>query len=172
MNTAAPAPEAAPEGKGRRFLRERFGTPAAVYGLILFTVLIAGASDEHSSISEVFVISVSSLFVFFLSHVFAHTLGEHGALGFRRAAAEAVHHSSGMLYASIPPAVVLGVGALTGADAESAANYASMVAVLVLGVLGYFAYERRGVTVATRIVGALGTAFLGLLIIILDYAVH
>ena len=47
-----------------------------------------------------------------------------------------------------------------------------MVSVLVLGVLGYFAYSRRTDSVAVRLVGALGTAFLGFVIMVLDYFVH
>ena len=158
MNTTA---EPATEGRVRLFLRVRFASPSAVYGLILFTVLIAVASDEHSHIGTVFTLSVSSLIVFFLAHVFAHTLGDHGELGLRRATVQAVHHSSGMLYASIPPGIVLGIGALAGIHAETAADYALLMAVLVLGLLGYFAYSRRTSSVGTRIVGALGTAFLG-----------
>ena len=161
-----------PPGKFRLFLAERFATPSAVYGLILFTVLIAVASDDHSHIGTVFILSVTSLVVFFLAHVFAHTLGYHGEIGLRRATAQSVHHSSGMLYASIPPGIVLGVGALLGADAEAVADLALVVAVVVLGILGYFAYAQRTTSVAFRIVGALGTALLGGFIIVLDYLVH
>ena len=143
-----------------------------MYGLILFTVLIAVASDEHTGLGEVFLVSVVSLVVFFVAHVFAHTLGDHGEQGFRKASAAAVHHSSGMLYASVPPALVLAVGALAGADAETVSDYADLVSVLVLGVLGYFAYSRRTDRVAIRLVGALGTALLGAVIMVMDYLVH
>ncbi len=156
----------------RGFLRARFASPSAVYGLILFTVLIAVASDDHSHIGEVAIVSVSSLLVFFVAHVFAHTLADHGELGLRRATAQAVHHSSGMLYASLPPGIVLGIGAVAGANAETISDIALVVSVLVLGVLGYFAYARRTDSVAIRLVGALGTAFLGGIVMLLDYFVH
>ena len=159
-------------GRVRGFLRQRFATPAAVYGLILYTVLLAVASDDNPSVGEVLFISVTSLLVFFLAHVFAHTLGDHGELGLRRATVQAIHHSSGMLYASIPPTIVLIVAGLLGQDSDSATDSASVAAIVVLGVLGYFAYAKRTDSVATRLVGAFGTALLGALIMLLDYAVH
>jgi hypothetical protein len=162
----------ADQSRLREFLRQRFATPAAVYGLILFAVLLAVASDDHPSVGEVLVISVTSLLVFFLAHVFAHALGDHGELGLRRATVQAIHHSSGMLYASIPPTIVLIVSGLLGQDAESATDNASLAAVVVLGVLGYFAYAKRTDSVTARLVGAFGTAMLGALIMLLDYSVH
>ncbi len=160
------------ESRLRRFLRSRFGSPAAVYGLIVFSAMVAGVSDEHADTAEVLGLSVFSLVIFFIAHVFAHTLSDHGDLGLRAATWEAIHQSSGMLYAALPSIFVLSLDALDGVSSEDAVSGALFVAVLMLGILGYSAYARRGAPRLLRIIGAIGTAFLGLIIVILDYAVH
>lgn len=156
----------------RGWLRSVFGGPSAVYGLILYSALIAGVSDESTDSLEVLIVSLFSLIIFFIAHVFAHTLSDHGDHGFRAALAGGIGESAGMLYAAIPSTLVLIAGATTHMDADDAVGLALLVATLVLGTLGYSAYAQRGAGHFVRIVGAIGTAFLGLLIMILNYAVH
>lgn len=156
----------------RRWLREHFATPEAVYGLILYAVLIAGVSDEHSDVTEVLTISAISLLIFFLAHVFAHSLAAHGDHGFRGAVAHGIHHSSGMLYAAIPPTVPLLLGVFGVLDGESAEDFSLLATVVVLGVLGYSAYARRGSPVVLRLLGALGTMLFGFVVFLLNYLVH
>jgi uncharacterized membrane protein (UPF0136 family) len=55
---------------------------------------------------------------------------------------------------------------------DDATSLALLVAMLVLGVLGYRSFAVRKAPVILRVLGALGTAFFGLLIIILNYIVH
>lgn len=168
----APATDAARVPGWRRWLREHFATPEAVYGLILYSVLIAGISDEHTDTLEVLLTSAFSLIIFFIAHAFAHALSAHGDQGFRRSAVHGIRSSSGMLYAAIPPTVPLIVG-LTGAlSTDDAVNLALLVAMLVLGVLGYSAYARQGAIVAMRVLGALGTMAFGFVVFILNYLVH
>ncbi len=47
-----------------------------------------------------------------------------------------------------------------------------LVAVLMLGILGYASYTRRGSSHVIRVLGAVGTGLLGALIILLEYALH
>ncbi|MDO8384655.1 MAG: hypothetical protein Q7T17_16975 [Microbacterium sp.] len=156
----------------RGWLRRVFGGPSAVYGLILYSALIAGVSDESTDSLEVLIVSFISLIIFFIAHVFAHTLSDHGDHGFWNALEGGVRESAGMLYAAIPSTLVLIAGATTHMDADDSVSLALLVATLVLGVLGYSAYARRGAGRFVRIVGAIGTAILGFAIMILNYAVH
>ncbi|WP_100811505.1 MULTISPECIES: hypothetical protein [unclassified Microbacterium] len=156
----------------RGWLRRVFGGPSAVYGLILYSALIAGVSDESTDSLEVLIVSLFSLIIFFIAHVFAHTLSDHGEHGFWHALEGGVRESAGMLYAAIPSTIVLIAGATTRMDADDSVGLALLVATIVLGVLGYSAYERRGAGHVVRIIGAVGTAILGLAIMILNYAVH
>ncbi|WP_396641760.1 hypothetical protein [Microbacterium sp.] len=154
------------------WLRRVFGGPSAVYGLILYSALIAGVSDESTDALEVLFVSLFSLIIFFIAHVFAHTLSDHGEKGLRDALRGGLAHSAGMLYAAIPSTLVLIVGATTRMDAEDAVSIALLIANIELGVLGYSAYAQRGAPRIVRVLGAVGTAILGFAITVLNYAVH
>ena len=168
MRTAA-----TPSGGGlRHALAKRFSAPLAIYGLMIYTVLVGVIADHAESTSEVFVGTVLTQLVFFAAHVFAHTLGEHGDLGLRQSLVLAVGHASALLYAAIPPAVVLGVGALVGAEPDGIVDLTLLVSTIILGILGYIAYARRTPNIAIRIAGALGTALLGAGVMIIEYLVH
>jgi hypothetical protein len=145
------------------WLRRVFGGPSAVYGLILYSALIAGVSDESTDALEVLFVSLFSLIIFFIAHVFAHTLSDHGEKGLRDALRGGLAHSAGMLYAAIPSTLVLIVGAV---------SIALLIANIELGVLGYSAYAQRGAPRIVRVLGAVGTAILGFAITVLNYAVH
>jgi len=154
-------------------LRHRFVTADTVYGIILFSALVAVVSDHDSEPLEVLLVSVFSLLVFWLAHVYAGTIAGHGrevrmGLAFRNA----VRHSSGMLYAAVLPAVplVLGVFRVLGEDA--AVDLCLLVVTVILGLLGFLSFAERGHRIPMRIVGALSAALFGVLIIVLNTAVH
>jgi hypothetical protein len=154
-------------------VRERLVTPDAVYGLILFSALVGAVDDEDSDALEVLLFSVASLVIFWGAHVFAGTIASHGAatrLGaaFRRA----VLHSSGMLYAAILPSLVLLLGVVHLVSADDAVGLALLVATIILGVLGYSAFALRRSPIVIRILGGIGTALFGLLMIVLNIVVH
>jgi hypothetical protein len=155
-----------------RWLRARFGSPAAVYGLIVYSVAIAVVSDEEETLGGVLGKSVLSLLVFFVAHVFAHTLSDHGRLPLGAAIGSGVRHSAGMLYSSVPSTAVLLAGTLEGGEPDATVSLALIVSMIVLAVLGYSAYAERGVRRTMRWAGAIGTGFLGFVIFSLDYAVH
>ena len=47
-----------------------------------------------------------------------------------------------------------------------------LATIVVLAILGYNAYARRGARRFMRLVGAAGTALLGIFIVLLEYAIH
>jgi hypothetical protein len=161
----------------RAWLRERFVTPDAVYGLILYAALMGAVSDDDSDSLEVLIFSGISLIVFWGAHVFAGTIASHGVREGRvttlsHATSLAIKHSSGMLYAAILPSLVLLLGVFHVLGTDDAVSVALLVAMIVLGVLGYQAFSQRGSHVMIRILGALGTALFGFLMIVLNIAVH
>jgi hypothetical protein len=158
-------------------MHEHFVTPDAVYGLILYAALIGAVSDDDSNALEVLIFSGISLIVFWGAHVFAGAIAGHGVkdgttVTLGHATARAIGHSSGMLYAAILPSVALLLGVFSLISTDDAVSLALLVAMIVLGVLGYNAFAQRGSHVAIRILGALGTALFGLFMIILNIAVH
>jgi hypothetical protein len=158
-------------------MHEHFVTPDAVYGLILYAALIGAVSDDDSNSLEVLIFSGISLVVFWGAHVFAGTIAGHGVkdgteVRLGRATARAIGHSSGMLYAAILPSIVLLLGVFKVLSTDDAVSLALLAAMIVLGVLGYNAFAQRGSHVIVRILGAIGTAMFGLLMIVLNIAVH
>jgi len=154
-------------------VRERLVTPDAVYGLILFSALIGAVDDEDSEALEVLFVAVASLVIFWGAHVFAGTITTHGedvrlGLAVRRS----MVHSMGMLYAAILPSLVLLLGVFHVVSADDAVSIALLVATAVLGLLGYNAFARRRSPVLIRVLGGLGTALFGALMIVLNIVVH
>lgn len=161
----------------RQWVRDRFVTADAVYGLILYSALIAGVSDDNDSALEVLLISAFSLLVFWGAHVFAGTVATHGVqdgqvVRMGPAMARAIRHSSGMLWASILPSVALLLGVARLVSTDDAVSLALLVATVILGVLGYQAFADRKSPVVGRIFGGIGTALFGLLMILLNIIVH
>lgn len=157
----------------RTWIRAHLLTADAIYGLILYSALVAGVSDDDSNALEVLLISGSSLIIFWAAHVFAKTLAAHGS---EKSLSSAMHHafaeSSGMLYASALPSVPLIVAAFGLMDTDDAVSLSLLFAMIVLGALGYNALGERGKHPVLRILGALGTASFGFFIIILNIAAH
>ena len=63
----------------RSWIREHLLTADAIYGLILYSALVAGVSDKNSDATEVLAGSVGTLLIFWAAHVFAKTLAGHEA---------------------------------------------------------------------------------------------
>lgn len=177
MTDETPAPQALDDpGTGRQRWHEwfdtRFRTPAAIYGLIVYSSLLMITSDHYSDVTETIQASLSTLIVFFIAHVFAYTLADHGKHPFGRALRFALTHSAGMLYAAILPTIAMGIAGAQGLDASDSTDYAVYATMLVLGFLGYVAFMRTGRPQWVRILGAISLALLGAFVAILEYAFH
>ena len=157
----------------REWVAHRFITVDAIYGLILYAALIAAISDEDSHPLEVLLFSLGTLVIFWGAHVYAGTIVNHVAKApLHVAIGKAMRESSGMLWAAVLPSVPLILGAFHLMADDDAVDLALLIVTVQLGVLGYVALGRRGVGMAGRIFGAIGTALFGTLIIGLNAAVH
>ncbi|MCX6501010.1 MAG: hypothetical protein NT132_01085 [Microbacterium sp.] len=168
--TSAASP--APRQRWHDWFDVRFRTPAAIYGLIVYTALLMITSDHDDDVASTVWGSLVTLAVFFIAHVFAQTLSDHGRHPLGTATRYALTHSSGMLYAAVPPTAAMVIAGLCGQDAEDASGWALIVSTVVLGFLGWIAYSRTGAPRWARVVGALATALLGGFVAILEYAFH
>lgn len=160
-----------------RWLRGRLVTADAVYGLILYSALIAVVSTDHGDSLEVFVVSALSLLVFWAAHVYAGTIAGHGMrdgseVRVRDALRTTIGHVSGMLYAAILPSIVLLLGATPALSYDASVNASLYVVLVMLAVIGYSSFAERRSRVIIRILGALGTAAFGLVMIVLNAVVH
>jgi hypothetical protein len=148
-------------------------TADAVYGLILYSALIAAVSDDDSEALEVLLFSGFTLIIFWAAHVFAGTVAGHGGeVQLRTAMWKSFGHSSGMLYASILPSIPLVLAVFHVLTTDDSVAIALLIAMLLLGVLGYKAFASRKSPVVVRILGGIGTALFGFFIILLNIIVH
>jgi len=150
----------------------RFRSPSAIYGLIVFTAFVTIAEDHAEDIGDMLGTSVASLLIFFIAHVFAHTLTEHAERGFRGATRHALRHGVGMLYASVPSIIVLMVVDASGGNLGDAVDSCMLAAFVVLAILGYHAFQSRRAPIWARLLGAFATAMLGMFIVALEYGFH
>lgn len=162
-------------------LRPGFGTEAAVYGTLLVSGLIAVSSVHGKTSAGVLITVAVTVIVFWGAHVYAGTiarLGEPQAdraemrTELRVAFRQSVAHSFGMLTSAAAPCLVLLAGT-TRIIPDDAANYIALwLGVLILAILGYVAFLRRGSSLLIRIVGALVTASFGFVFVVLKAYLH
>lgn len=150
----------------------RFRSPAAIYGLIVYSSLLMIAADHDNDTVTVVITAASTLVIFFIAHVFAHTLADHGKHRLGVATRYALVHSSGMLWAAVLPTIAMLIAGSQGLSAEDASDYAVWATTVMLAFLGYVAYSRTGARWFVRVLGAAGTAVLGVFVAILEYAFH
>ena len=148
----------------------------AVYGLILVSGMIVVSHSIVGTSINAFVTVVVTVIVFFAAHVYAGTLARlaatDGAAGIVPSLRASVRHSLGMLLASIPPLIVLLLGATRIFDDEAAIWSALIIDTALLGVLGWFAVSRWTVRVWPRFASALITAAFGLILVALKALIH
>ncbi len=183
---ACPAPQASLEtpaaGHGYRrrvvsnatvWVRERLATAPAIYGLIVYDVLIAATSDYEPDTWSLLIVSLTSLIVFYLAHAFSEAVAAHGSADKTQDSVDhGLRRSAGMLYAGVLPTLALILCALLGVRPDDAGTWALIVGLAVLAYLGYQATAERGRGFGSCLLGGFLTALLGLGIMLLDYLVH
>lgn len=151
-------------------------SPPFIYSTIILSAVIA-VVDERQSDIDLFEITVGTVITVWIAHVFSETV----AKGFDvhpkpTPIRDLLHHalvdSSGVLLAAVLPALFLLAGAIGLLD-ESLAYWCSLgVPVLALAIVGWMLFRRRGHPWPIRLVGALATAALGALVVLLKTLVH
>lgn len=144
-----------------------------VYGLILVAGLIAASGSAGAPAWKTFLFSGVTVSVFWTAHVYAGAVAAHGEVmadgdpkPIRAAIREAIVKSRGLIASTLAPAVALLLG-MVGVLPDAVATWTALwVTVTMLGMLGYFAYSRKGARWWVRIVGAFTTASFGVVIIL------
>ncbi|WP_378145280.1 hypothetical protein ACFJGV_17160 [Cnuibacter sp. UC19_7] len=159
-----------------RLLRHEFVTPEAIYGTVLITVIIEVQEDENTAWAGL-IIAALTAFVFWLAHVFAHTVARHGVKRGREipiatAIREAIYHSTGFLTGPLVPLLLLALAPLGVLDDESAYTAAELSSLVILFLLGALALAERGRRWWACLLGGLLTSGVGVLVIILELILH
>lgn len=160
-----------------RRLAGGFVTEASVYGTILVSGLIVVAGGYGATSWQTFLGVIGTVIVFWAAHVYAGALVEYGVNKaddptMAAAVRISLRHSLGFLTSAVPPSIVLLLGALQAVPDDVAVWTALWLGVIILGTLGYSAFALRGSPWPIRILGCLGTAALGVSMILLKVVVH
>lgn len=183
MDAREPGQRAGEEGESvrvHRALWRHAGTPAAIYGTIVYASVVAASSidnEDRDGAVQILVFSVVSIVVFWLAHVYSTALGFHGDASRLSARVldsfrHALHESSGMLEAAVIPSVPLALAALGWIPPAVGVVLALWLTVLILAVLGFLVFLVRGRPVAICLIGALVTGLFGVVVIVLKTALH
>jgi hypothetical protein len=151
-------------------------SPETVYGTVIVAALVFATSSEDSA-WDVWWKTVATVVILFAAHAYAEAVAAHGRHGtrvttLREAIRLGLNQSVGLLYAAIVPAVLLLLGGFGVLSRSLSLNLALWSAVVVLAVLGYFAFRDRGSSILIRVIGGLGTGAFGAIIIVLKTLIH
>ena len=146
----------------------------AIYGSLLAASVVAGTGpgQEPPHPGQLMALLLATGVVFWLSHVYAHLVGEgsSGPLLSLPKLRVAARRDWPIVQAAVPPAAAVGIGVLLGLSDAGAAWLA--LAVAVGSQLGWALYvaAKAGVTRGGMVVTGVINLFLGLLIVLLKAA--
>ncbi len=177
--TASDAPNEPPATGGVRHHARRvlsaYTGEHGVYGVVLVTALVA-LGEHYDTDFEVLLYVVGTMVIFWLAHVYSGVVAANAPhardVPTRRKILHAARHSSGMLVAMLPPAILLAFGSFGILDEDTAYDLALLTGVLVLAVIGWLNAARNGRRWYGRLLGAFTTAMLGILVIGLSTLAH
>ncbi len=158
-------------------IRASFVTEQSVYGVILVSGMIVVAGTHDATSWSVFWTVTITVIVFWAAHVYAGTVAHYGLerdrmVGVREAFGASLHHSLGLLVSALIPSAILLLGATRAVPDQLALWAALWAGVVVLAVLGFIAFRRRGASLPRQLLGALMTATFGIAMILLKAFVH
>ena len=159
------------------FVRTSFVTEEAVYGIILVDGMIVVSGGHDATAWQVFGTVLGTVIVFWAAHVYAGTVAHHVGdpsrmMGLRDAFRLSLRRSLGLLTSALIPSFILLLGATRAITDIYAIWIALWAGVVVLAVLGWIAFARRGASWPIRVAGALGTAAFGLAMILMKALIH
>ena len=149
-------------------------SPGAIYGTIAAMAVIAGTAGDPSH-AKPLNLTVATLFVFWLAHVYAQTLAHHlrGAVRPDWAAVRAaMAEERSLLEGPVPMLALLALGELGVLDGQRAVRLALWLGVIELITWGIlYARGQRWGWLPALTAGAINGLF-GLFIVVLEVFVH
>lgn len=149
----------------------------SVYGTVLVGGMIVVSRGAGASAWETLEAVLGTVLVFWIAHLYAGTVASYHTVAgdettLREAFRRALRRSVGFLTAAIAPSIVLLLGALEAISDDAAVWTALWLGVGILAVVGYRVFAVRGAKLSIRILGSLGTALMGVAMILLKVLIH
>jgi hypothetical protein len=149
-------------------------TAAAIYGTIIAMAVVAGTAADPGH-GKALWLTVATLFVFWLAHVYAQTLSHH-LKGARRlewpAVRAAMVEERPLLEGPIPLLVVLALGELHVLEGRTAVRLALWIGVVELVTWGILYARRQQWGWPSAATAGAVNGLLGLAIVLLEVVVH
>lgn len=147
-----------------------------VYGQVMVTATVAAlALDDALSATNILIFTVATMFVFWLAHIYAELVSMHVVAGSRisRARLAGVFRSEWpIMQAAGPPSLALALAALDVYSREAGVRIALITGVVLLAGWGWMIGRRAGLPLSRTLVAAGTSGGLGILIILLELALH
>jgi hypothetical protein len=157
-----------------RALGLRTNAAGAIYGTIAAMAVIAGAA-RYQSDAQIFALTLVTLLVLWLAHVYAETLAQHLKRGGKpdwSAVVAAMTKERTMLEGPAPMLLVLGLGGLGILDEDLALTLALWTGLAQLIVWGVTYARRLDWGWASAVGVGLVNGTFGLIIVLLEVIVH
>jgi len=144
-------------------------TSRAVYGTIVATAVIAAeaAALETWGPWEFLGTLIVTVVVLWFAEIYSDVLGDTSQVPLTTSIRNAANEHTTVLEAAVPLAIPLFLGGIGVLDESTAVSICLLVAVLALGVWGGLAGHNRGGGVLRVTNAAVGSALIGVLIIVL-----
>ena len=162
-------------GSRRRAFTALITSAGGVYGLVLVAGMIVISRNLTGSSAEALGVVLATLLVFFVAHAYAGTIGHlaHSRQeGVREALRHGVRESAGLIVLGAVPVAMLLLGVIGVVGRSDAVWLALLVDMLLLGVLGWTITAARSERFWPRLGGAVLTAALGAVMILLKVLIH
>ncbi len=142
----------------------------AIYGTIVVAgVLAASEYDDQPEAFDTGIYALATVFVFWLAHAWAQTLGRRivgvGPPG--RALRHSLARDWPLVQSALPPLAAMAIAGLFGASDQTAIDIAFWVCVVSLGAWGAFVAHREQASTGRIVTAALGCGALGLALVVL-----
>lgn len=146
-------------------------------GTVIGTIVAAGvlavsAADEQPDVLDAGLYCLATVFVFWLAHAWAHSLGRRAANDPDHGLVAGLRHELPVLESVVPPLAALAIASALGDSDENAITIAAWVCVAELGLFGAGIARREGASGLRVASTAAGCAALGLAMIALKAVVH
>ena len=164
--------------EGRRLGHDRLGLMGGGEGVFTGTVVCAAAiaygAGHFESTAELCLAIFGTVFVYWLAHLHAQTLGASVRYGHHPMAAlrTALAETWPIAGASVLPIVILLAADVGGAELRTAAWVALIATIVLLTCYSYLAGVRSGLSLWGRVASAAVGAVIGILVALLKVALH
>ena len=152
----------------------RGGGEGIITGTVVCAAVIAATAGHVDTTRQLTVAILGTVFVYWLAHLHAHTIGHAVSSGMHplKALRSGVTHTWPIAAASLLPIGILLIAEIAGAELRKASLIALYATIGLLAGYSYLAGRRSGLGTGGSLLSAAAGAALGIIIVLLKAALH